>query len=162
MGIEILRKRIVLENHCLDKHINTAILKKLTEVAENDCTKDYGYIIKVLRVVRIVDNYISNVNSELIFIVDFEAETIKPEVNTVYEDEIYLVLRGGIFFEVSKKFKVLIPPNALSDFTFNADSKVYERQDIKLSKGTKCRVKITGIRYMNKKFDCFGELLPIN
>ena len=100
-------------------------------------------------------------NSELIFVVDFEAETIKPEINNVYEDQIFLVLRGGIFFEISNKFKVLIPPNALADYTFNSETKTYEKKGSKdfLCKGTKCKIKITGIRYMNKKFDCFGELV---
>ena len=124
----------------------------------------YGYIIKVIRLIKIVDNYISNVNSELIFIVEFEAETIKPEINSLYEDEIFLVLRGGIFFHISNKFKVLIPPNSLCDYTFNADNKSYVNKNdssIFLVKGIKCKIKITGIRYMNKKFDCFGELVEI-
>lgn len=161
MRLQILRKRLVVDNCFLNKNLNSSIFKKLKEVVENDCTKEFGYIIKVTKLVKIVDNYISNVNSELIFVVDFEAETIKPEINNVYEDQIFLVLRGGIFFEISNKFKVLIPPNALTDYTFNTETKTYEKKDSKdfLSKGTKCKIKITGIRYMNKKFDCFGELV---
>lgn len=164
MGIEILKQRLVIDNCYLEKNLQASIFNRLKEVAENECSKEYGYIIKVIRLIKIVDNYISNVNSELIFIVEFEAETIKPEINSLYEDEIFLVLRGGIFFHISNKFKVLIPPNSLCDYTFNADNKSYVNKNdssIFLVKGIKCKIKITGIRYMNKKFDCFGELVEI-
>ena len=162
MGIEILKQRLVIENCYLGKDLQSSIFTRLKEVAENECSKEFGYIIKVNKLIKIVDNYISNVNSELIFIVEFEAETIKPEIGSIYEDDIFLVLRGGIFFHISNKFKVLIPPNSLDDYTFNADKKSYVNKNdssIVLSKGEKCKIKITGIRYMNKKFDCFGELV---
>jgi DNA-directed RNA polymerase subunit E'/Rpb7 len=159
MGIETLRQRLVIDNCFLGKNLNASILSRLKEVAENDCTKEYGYIIKVIKLMKIVDNYISNVNSELVFIVEFQAETLKPEVNSIFEDEIFLVLRGGIFFDISNKFKVLIPPNSLTSYTFDAESKSYENKTEKLVKGVKCKIKITGIRYINKKFDCFGELV---
>jgi DNA-directed RNA polymerase subunit E'/Rpb7 len=159
MGIETLRQRLVIDNSFLGRNLNASILSRLKEVAENDCTKEYGYIIKVIKLLKIVDNYISNVNSELVFIVDFQAQTLKPEVNSIFEDEIFLVLRGGIFFDINGKFKVLIPPNSLTSYTFNADTKSYENKTEKLTKGVKCKLKITGIRYINKKFDCFGELI---
>ena len=159
MEVKTLRQRLVIDNDCLDKNLNASIFKRLKEVAENDCSKEFGYIIKVLKLTRIIDNYISNVNSELIFIVEFQAQTVKPEINNIYEDEIFLVLRGGIFFDINNKFKVLIPPSALTNYTFNSDAKSYENGETTLSKGLKCKIKITGIRYMNKKFDCFGELV---
>lgn len=161
MGIERITKRIVLDNQFLDKDLNRHLLNKLKDIAENDCSKEYGYIIEVKKILEILDNYISNVNSELIFIVLFEAETIKPEINSIYEDEVYLALRGGIFFEVSKKFKVLIPPVSLRDYVFNSDTKEYIKGVQKLGKGSRCRLKITGVRYMNKNFDCFGELVEV-
>jgi DNA-directed RNA polymerase subunit E'/Rpb7 len=127
MGIERITKRIVLDDQFLDKNINRHLFNKLKDIAENDCSKEYGYIIEVKKIIEILDNYISNVNSELIFIVLFEAETIKPEVNSVYEDEVYLALRGGIFFEVSKKFKVLIPPVSLTRRSISRGLRSWER-----------------------------------
>jgi DNA-directed RNA polymerase subunit E'/Rpb7 len=159
MGIEILRQRLVIDNSFLGKQLNQFIFSRLKEVAENDCTKEYGYILKVNKLMKIIDNYISNVNSELVFIVEFEAETLKPQINDIFEDEIFLVLRGGIFFNINNKFKVLIHPNSLSLYHFDTDTKSYVNPTNILVKGTKCKLKITGIRYINKKFDCFGELI---
>ena len=161
MGIEILKQRLVVDNSFLGKKLNEYIFSRLKEVAKNDCTKEYGYIIKVNKLIKIVDNYISNVNSELVFIVEFEAETLKPKINDIFEDEIFLVLKGGIFFNINNKFKVLIPPSALSNYQFDSECKSYvnKTDDNKLIKGKKCKIKITGIRYINKKFDCFGELV---
>lgn len=161
MGIDLITKRIVLDDQYLDKNINFHLFNKLKDLAKNDCSKEYGYIIEVKRIKKILDNYISNVNSELIFIVLFEAETIKPIVNSIFEDEVYLALKGGIFFEIKNKFKVLIPPSSLIDYTFNPETKEYFKGSQTIKKGSKCRLKITGVRYMNKNFDCFGELLNV-
>ena len=161
MGLEILRQRLVIDNCYLGRNLQTHILNRLKEVIENDCTKEYGYIIKINKLLKIVDNYISNVNSELIFIVEFEAETIKPEIGNIYDDEIFLVLKGGIFFNVSNKFKVLVPPDALIEYTFDADNKMYKNGENKLAKGTKCQLSITGVRYVNKKFDCFAKIVSV-
>lgn len=159
--IKKLTKRLVVGNDCLDKNLNNAIFKKLQLASENDCNKEYGYILKVEKLLKIDDNYISNVNSELIFVVSFRALTIKPEVHKVFTDKIWMVLSGGIFLNVKEKFKVLIPPNALTDYVFNADKKVYTHKvtNVVLEQGSECTVKITGMRYLNKNFDCFGELL---
>lgn len=157
----ILKQRLVINNNCLDKHLNKHILDRLHEVSENDCTKEYGYVLKVNKLISILDNYISNVNSELIFIVEYDADIIKPQINDVYTDEVFLVLRNGIFFNIKNKFKVLIPPDALSDYVFDADNKVYTHKDDAtktLTKGSMCQVQITGVRYMNRKFDCFGKI----
>lgn len=156
-----LTKRLVVGNDCLNKNLNNAIFKKLQLASENDCNKEYGYILKVEKLLKIDDNYISNVNSELIFVVSFRALTIKPEVHKVFTDKIWMVLSGGIFLNVKEKFKVLIPPNALTDYVFNADKKIYTHKvsNVVLVQGSECTVKITGMRYLNKNFDCFGELV---
>lgn len=161
MEEQLITKRIVLDDQFLDKNINNHILSKLKELAINDCSKEYGYIIDVKRIKKILDNYISNVNSELIFIVLFEAETIKPQIGSIFEDEVYLALKGGIFFEIKNKFKVLIPPSSLSEYSFSQDTKEYVKGLCKIGKGTRCRIKITGVRYMNKNFDCFGEVIEV-
>jgi DNA-directed RNA polymerase subunit E'/Rpb7 len=160
----ILKQRLVIGNDCLDENLNRHILTKLREVSENDCSKDHGYVLKVNRLLKIVDNYISNVNSELIFIVEYDADIVKPQIHDIFEDDIFLVLRNGIFFNIKNKFKVLIPPDALTDYTFDHDNRSYVHKDntIVLRSGMRCRVQITGVRYMNKKFDCFGIILCDN
>jgi DNA-directed RNA polymerase subunit E'/Rpb7 len=158
----ILKQRLVIGNDCLDDSLNKHILAKLREVSENECSKDHGYVLKVNKLLKIVDNYISNVNSELIFIVEYDADVVKPQINDIFEDDIFLILRNGIFFNIKNKFKVLIPPDALSDYTFDSDNKSYTHKDhaTVLRSGMRCRVQITGVRYMNRKYDCFGIILP--
>jgi DNA-directed RNA polymerase subunit E'/Rpb7 len=156
---QILKKSIVLDNAMLAPNIESSILEKLKQVVENDCSKDFGYILKVIKLVKILDNYISNVNSELIFIVQFEAETIKPEVGKVYTDTICMVLSGGIFLKIKGKFMVLIPPSVLQDYEFQAEKKIYVSKvdsTVSLKTGDVCNVKISGVRYLNKNYDCFG------
>lgn len=157
----ILTQRLVIPNDCLDQNLNNHILTKLMEVSENDCSKEHGYVLKVNKLLNIVDNYISNVNSELIFIVQYDADIVKPQINDIFEDDIFLILRSGIFFNVKNKFKVLIPPDALTDYTFDNDNRTYvhKQDNTVLRSGMSCRIQITGVRYMNRKFDCFGIIV---
>ena len=159
--IMILKQRILISNDLLDMNLNKHILNKLKDISVNECSKDNGYVLKVNKLIKIVDNYISNVNSELIFIVEYDADTIKPAINDIFEDSVFLVLRNGIFFNIKNKFKVLIPPDALLDYMFDADNKTYIHQDNKtvLKSGSQCKIQITGVRYMNRKFDCFGKII---
>ena len=55
MGIELVTKRIVLDDQYLDKNIHFHLFNKVKELAKNDCSKEYGYIIDVKRIKKILD-----------------------------------------------------------------------------------------------------------
>ena len=58
----IIEKKICLEPQYLYYNLNENLLKKTREVCKDECSKENGYILEVKRIVKIKDNYISNVN----------------------------------------------------------------------------------------------------
>lgn len=110
----------------------------------------------LLNKTRILDNYISGVNSSIIFIVEIDVDNLKPELGDIFSDKVCMIFSGGLFVDVKNKMKVLIPSNSLSKIgeTF-VDNKnnIIKNNDI-------IKVKIIGVKYSTtkKNFSCFGEL----
>ena len=125
----------------------------------NECTKDYGYILDVKKVVKIKDNYVSNANCDNIFTILFEADTLKPENGKEYEGIVCMIFAGGIFFNIKNKQKVLIPITNLKEFIFDQTKKQFKKEKVIIKEGDVLNVIITGTKYSKKSFSCFGNLV---
>lgn len=157
-----LEKKISLPSEFLDQKIRSHLLNRVRDVFKNDCTKEYGYILNIKKLLQIKSNYISSVNSENMFHVELKAEVVKPEIGKIFEDEICMIFNGGIFINVYNKFKVLIPINYISEYNFQAKDRTFQHStDEKkiIKEGDIIKVKINGIKYANKQFSCFGEMI---
>lgn len=156
----IIEKKICLEPQYLYYNLNENLLKKTREVCKDECSKENGYILEVKRIVKIKDNYISNVNSSTMFVIDIEVESLIPYLNNIYSDKVCMIFNGGLFMTIKDKIKVLIPSSSLEEYTFDSNNKVFKgtkKQIIKENDVVK--VKITGIKYSKKNFSCFGEFI---
>ena len=155
----ILEKKICLESKYLDKNLRKSILDKAKTCFKNDCSKEYGYILNVNKIVKIKDNYISNVNSDVIFIIDIDVDTLKPEINDILSDKVSMIFSGGLFINIKDRIKVLIPVNSLSGYTFEQSTKRFIKDKNIIKENDIVKVKISGVKYSNKNFSCFGELV---
>ena len=86
------------------------------------CTVEYGYIIKIIRIVDIGDNTIGTANSLVIFNVTYEAEILKPEIGQILTGTVCMIFQHGIFVNIQDKMKILIPATAMSSFSFDLNS----------------------------------------
>ena len=82
---EIIEKRIVLESKLLDKNYKSHLLSKLKSTMISDCTEEYGHIIDIIKIIDIISHKIDRTNSDNIFNVRFEAETLKPIPGKIME-----------------------------------------------------------------------------
>ena len=155
----IIERRICIEHDKLNKDVCSSIFEKIKEITNNECTKEYGYILGVKRLVKIKDNYISNVNCDNIFIVLFEAYTLKPEVGKKFKGKVCMLFNGGIFLNIENKQKVLIPVSSLKNYNFDAPKKIFENGDKKISVDDEINVEITGTKYSKQSFSCFGNII---
>lgn len=160
----IITKRICLEHEYLDNNIFEHIFNRirktmLDETSEENCTEKYGYILDVKRVIDIQDNYISNVNCENVFTVSFEIENLKPENGKRFSGKICMIYAGGIFLIIKNKQKVLIPLASLKDYVFDQTNKCFKKDKKIIQIGDEIDVIITGTRYNNKSFSCFGTMV---
>ena len=113
-----LQRKITLESEFLNKDIKKNILNKLKESIVNECNQDYGYFLNIIKLKKISSSDISS-NCENVFIVEFEAEILKPAVGKKFDGDVCMILLSGIFLDIQNKLKVLIPTTTLKNYSFN-------------------------------------------
>jgi len=158
----IIQKHICIEPKFMDSNIMVHIENELRQSCLKECNKDYGYIVKINRIIKIIDNYI-NMDSNIVFDIKFEATCLNPKPDKIVSGKVCMVFPDGIFIDVLKKMQILIPKNFLTDFTFNkkTNSFVKEDENISLSEGRQLKVKITASQYNNQRFSIFGNIVEM-
>ena len=148
-----IQRRVYLEPKYLDQNIMENILKTLTLDTFGECTKEYGHILSIERLIEIVGN------EDCVFIVKFEATVLKPEAGKKMTGKVCMVYMDGIFINVAEKQKMLIPALSLTGYKFDPVKKAYVNGDIKIQEGDEIDTVVTAAKYSNKNFSCFGSLL---
>ena len=155
----IIQKQVCIEPKYMDSDIMSHITNELSRSCCKDCTKDYGYIIKINHIIKIIDNYI-NMDSNIVFDIKFEASCLNPKPDKVLTGKVCMVFPDGVFIDVMKKMQILIPKQFIEGFTFNKKTNSYVKDDndqITISEGKQLRVSITASQYSNQKFSVFGK-----
>jgi DNA-directed RNA polymerase subunit E'/Rpb7 len=157
----VIEKRICLEPELLNKDLKENIFKKMENISINECTKEYGYILNINKLLKIKDSSISS-NCEHIFITEFDIKTLKPEIGKEFDGTICMIFVGGIFIIIENKLKVLIPISTIDNFKHDKDQNYFinKKNPKKIIKqGDTLTVKISGIKYSKQNFSCFGNLI---
>ena len=153
-----IERKICVESKFLTKDLKKYIFTKIKENAINECSKEYGYFLNIIKLIEIKDNYISS-NCENIFIVVFEAETLKPEVGKIFEGIVCMIFSGGIFINIQNKIKVLIPLSSLKDYEYNNTKKCFENKSRMIKENDTLSVVISGTKYSKQSYSCFGNVV---
>tara|TARA_A100001011_G_scaffold400150_1_gene512732 strand:- start:2611 stop:3096 length:486 start_codon:yes stop_codon:yes gene_type:complete len=161
MEVITIQKKIILESSLLNSNILENLFLKLKENITCDCTKEYGYILNVVEIKRILDHKIERSNSNNIFFVEFTAEVLKPKEGLEIEGIICMIYKDGIFLNIMEKQKMLIPKSNLANYKFEESGKkfVHIENDKSLKNGDQVKAIITAVGYDNKKYSCFGKLI---
>ena len=152
-------QKISIDPKFLDSNISYHILQKIRQNMEGKCTLDYGYIISVNKIVELGENIVAPANSLVVYDVKYEAVTIKPEKGMELSGEICMVFQHGVFADILKKLKVLIPVGSMEEYTFSGDSFVSKEDDENIEVGSEVNIRITMVKYEKKSFSCIGELV---
>lgn len=149
-----IERRIYLEPKYLDSNIMKHLLKKIQKTTSNECTKEYGHILTINKVIGI------SANVDTIFTVKFEATTLKPEPGKIFDAVVCMIYKDGIFVNIAEKQKMLIPAVTLTDYKFHEEDNVYKNATTKktIAVDDKIRIKITATKYGNQNFSCVGSL----
>ena len=155
--MKILKK--VKIRPCLLNRIHEYISNVLCKQLVGECSSEYGYILKV-KDYNIVDNYITQTNSDIILDIVFDIDNFKPEIGCRYSSKIFAVYDTGIFVDVFNYQKVLIPIHFLGgNFIYNECLNRIESKDSEkiYTKDMEIDIVVKGIKYVNGKFNCFGS-----
>ena len=156
--IREIETKIILNNCYLDNNYKDHILEKLKKTLENNCNKEYGYILEVIDLVKIIDNIIDNTNSFPVFTVTCKIECLKPKIGDIYDGNVCMVFENGIFVDIKNKIKTLIPTIHLKDFEYNSDEKSFKNDNITIDINSEVKIELTSIKYEKKQFICIGKL----
>lgn len=157
----IIQKQVCIEPRFMDSNIMSHITKELTRSCLDECHKDYGYIITINRIIKVLDNYI-NMDSNIIFDVKFEASCLVPKPDKIFTGKVGMVYGGGIFVIVMQKMQILVPENLLVGYTFNKNINPklnsFVKGEDKIEEGKQVKIKVTASQYNNQRFSVFGTI----
>ena len=160
-SLQNIHRRVCIEPEFLVKNYKEHLFKKIKETSENECSKEYGYFLDVKRIIKILDNNITS-NSEIVFTVEFEVETLLPIKGKEFEGVICMIFNSGIFVNIKNKLKVLIPLTELTNYIYDSSKNIFIMKDDDkniLKKDININICILDMKYSKKQFSCFGKII---
>lgn len=142
-----IERKVSLEPKFFDRNINTHILNKLKSTMEGNCYIDLGYVTKIIKLIKILNNIIIPSNSYVVFHIVCKIEVIKPVVGKIITELITRITEDGLFVDIGvEKIRILVPVNSYP-----------ENKNFKT--GMKISVKIILVKYVNKQYKCMGHIV---
>jgi DNA-directed RNA polymerase subunit E'/Rpb7 len=160
-SIQTITRRFCLEPRYLDKNYEENLLEKIKDITNNECSREYGYFINIIKILKIKDIDITR-NSEIVCNTEFQAETLFPVKGKEFTGTIGMIFNSGVFVIIKNKLKVLIPLDQLSEYTFDNINNTFvmnKDSDKLLKKDGKIKISILDIRYSKNQFSCFGKII---
>ena len=156
---EVIEKRIVLESNLLNSNYMSHLLTKLKTTMIYECTEEHGHIIDVIKILNIISHKIDRTNSDNIFNIRFEAETLKPTPGKIMEGNVCMIYKDGIFISIMGRQKMLIPNTLLKGYKFDDTIPSYSDGMNTIMIGNIVKAKVTAVKYNKQNFSCFGFLV---
>ena len=160
-SIQTISRRFCLEPEYLDNNYKYHLFQKIKRMMENECSKEYGYFINIIKILKIKDIDITS-NSEIVCNTEFQVETLLPIKGKEFTGNIGMIFNCGVFVIIKHKLKVLIPLEQLSDYTFDIINNTFVNNNDSskiLKKDYEIKISILDIRYSKNQFSCFGKII---
>lgn len=155
----VIKKWINIAPSQLGYNIKGNIKKQLDKEFVLKCDENFGYFIEIKEVCKILDNYITNSTSDIMCLVEFEAEIFKPIVDMIIDEaEILKIYENGILLNAMNIQKILIPSHTLTS-EYIIENNILKKGEVKIIEHDKIKVKIKAVKYDNKKFNCIGLMV---
>lgn len=157
-----IHRRVCLEPQYLDSNVLTHLLDTVKRSTVRECTAEYGYILDVTRIVRVLNNRIASANSDIVFSLVFEAKTFHPSVNDNVQGTVCKVVPQGFMVKVHGKNIIFVPLMLLP-----RDSTYHDTPHSHIVNGETCvnyeadkdiTVSITSARYVDHKYQYLAKL----
>jgi len=155
----IITRKICVHPKHLDCNIMSYLLFKIKKISTGEITKEHGYILDIIRVVDIITTYISNANSDIIFVVKYEAIALNPQIGNTYNCNVCMISTCGIFADINGKIKVLIPLSNIKNYVLDETHQIYSNGDKEIKNNDNIEVKITATKFNKKMLNIIGTLI---
>lgn len=160
-----LKTSFVVEPKYLNEDLQSTIMTKLKEAVIGVCDRSRGYVEEVVEILE-YDNYISNATSQVIFVVIYVAECVKPNIGDRVLAKVLNVSSDGIFCLIFDKCRTLIPMTKLHP-RYNQtmtkegciENKDKNNKEDVIKVGKEILVEIINIRFENKQYSCIAVVV---
>lgn len=163
MTVIQINKWIGIKPNMLGPNFQSNVKKQLESVLTETCTKDHGYILKVLEMQKINDNYISNSNSDIMVSINCSVESFNPsDIVDNLKSKVCAIYDNGTLVEVHGIQKVLLPVSTYSSQYVHdkfKDALVDKNNNKEIHVGDEIDIKITATKYEDHKFSCLGVII---
>tara|TARA_B100000073_G_C23696443_1_gene558547 strand:+ start:375 stop:851 length:477 start_codon:yes stop_codon:yes gene_type:complete len=157
MNTVFINKEVALHPSSLSNEYRDVLYKNLCDKFQNSCSIEHGYILDIDSQFKILSNKISNNTANVLFQIQFKANTLKPEIGIKLKCKIDMIFIHGIFAGINN-LKVLIPVSTLTDYKFNTDKYIHKKTKKELYKGDEIIIELTDIRYNKQNYHCIGKI----
>ena len=163
----IFFQKILIPYNLINDDIEKNIELKLKLMNFKKCSFQYGYITEIVKIIKIGDNLIDPVSSNVIFEVLFEADTVKPEKDRCFVGKVCSIKHDqpelGVLVDVQNLFKINIIQSYMKNFRYDKASCSFVNATNESAKefvkeGTELEIRILMLQYENKHFKCMGQL----
>jgi DNA-directed RNA polymerase subunit E'/Rpb7 len=120
------------------------LIHHLRKKIQRTCTKRYGFILDILRVIQVHSQRVSIYNGNIIVDCTIEVDRLYPEIDQIAKGVVRQIFPQGTILMVSDCMKVFIP---------NSDPPMR----IQMNEIVEFRVIQT--RFQKGKYDCIGKLI---
>lgn len=138
MVFQIIRKTIEYIPNLSDPL--DGLLERFQKKYINTCSKEYGFVLQVIRIVQTLSSKISIYNAHIIVECDIEIECLIPKVGEIVYGNVQQLFPQGVILIVQNCMKTFIPSP--------------KKQYIKNQQVT---FRIEQTRFQKGKYDCIGS-----
>jgi len=152
---------ISLKPDMLDHDYKNHMMKVLKTKYEKSCIADWGYIIEILAIRKILTDEIGSIIPTAKLLLETDMTVFLPTVGMEFNMCIDLIFTHGIFAQ-RDKIRILIPITSMEgwtivkDFTSHRLVNTKEHQTLKINDNV--QVRLVDVRFEKNGYSCIGEL----
>jgi DNA-directed RNA polymerase subunit E'/Rpb7 len=162
-SILLLTEHITIQPSELSR-VKKTILSHL-QAKVGTCTREHGYIVKILKILPIPQNVnISRTSGMCVIEVKYKAKTLIPQVNSIFEAKVMHLYPEAIFTGVDlgmENILHIIIPQSKDDWKVDSECNTGFIRPLQASISVFqiVKVRIIDTRYVKCQYQCIGELL---
>lgn len=157
-------RKITLKVEILPEHADADWRSHLFHTAclktQGKCSREHGYILRIHRITKLHDQFISRTNGTIIFLVEVLADCILPRVGDRLDAVVDMIFPHGVFchYDVLRMMMPLSKHNLQVRNDFSTNVLHNPRTHATIRKGDTLPVIVDDVRFENDLYSCIVKM----
>ena len=160
--LECITIRFCLAPEHFDAKYKTHLLRSIRERYENKSFKEFGYILEIIGIHKIMNEEIMSMVPNVFFMVMVDAKLYRPQLGDQLEVKIDKIFHHGIFI-MEDKVRILIPIALCARHEVQKDFTSFYLVDTKTQKSFRkddsLTVELVEVRFEKDGFSCIASIV---